>query len=558
MHWIGLCCLFFCPQTTLFFCPQAAEGGPPEDPPLEKADLAGAARVAGLDLTAEEIEQMLPGVIENLQGYTLSRGRDLDNAVAPALTFSPLLPGVTARADALDGDPTPLPEAERPADLAELAFADIPTLASLVKSRKVSCEELAQLYLGRLRTLDEKLLFVTELTEERALERARALDAELADGKWRGPLHGIPYGVKDLLAVRGTRTTWGAAPFREQRIETDATVVERLDAAGAVLVAKLTLGALAMGDVWYGGKTRNPWAPDRGSGGSSAGSASAVAAGALPFAIGSETLGSITSPARRCGNSALRPTFGRVSRHGAMALSWTMDKLGPFCRTLHDTALVLDVIDGPDGKDPTVIDLPFGVPPTTDVRGWKVGVPKGAFDEAERYRTVLDELEALGVEMVEIELPDYPVWEMMVILHAEAAASFDELTRSDRDDELTRQTPDAWPNLFRVARLIPAVEYIRANRLRTLLALDMHSALEGVDALVAPGPHGPTLGITNLTGHPCLVAPCGFREDGRPYSAVFVGHLFGEERLVALGRAWQESTEYHRRHPGEESPSTGK
>ena len=555
LRMIGLCCMLFSPLEA---------GGAPADPtdptparqsappavePLTKAEAAAAAKSAGLVYTDEEIALALPGVFENLRGYEAMRKITLENSVIPAFTFSPLLPGVSSRATPLEEAPYLLPEVERPADLTELHFADIPTLASLVKSRKVSCVELAELSLARLRALDPTLLCVVSLTEERALQTARALDAELAEGKWRGPLHGIPYGAKDLFSARGAGTTWGAKPFEDQVIDEDATVIEKLEVAGAVLVAKLSLGALAMGDIWFGGKTRNPFDPKRGSSGSSAGSASAVAAGCVPFALGTETLGSIISPGRRCGNSSIRPTFGRVSRHGGMALSWTMDKVGPIARSMHDAALVLSVIAGPDGEDPTVVDLPCPVPPLLDPKGWRIGVPKGAFARSARHKVVLDEIEALGAEIVEIELPEYPVWEMMVILHAEAAAAFDDLTRSGVDDELTAQTADAWPNLFRIARLIPAVEYIRASRLRTLLARDMHTLMGQVDLFVVPAYDGPSLGITNLTGHPAAIAPCGAHGDGRPYSVVFVGQLFDEPRLAGFVRAWQESTGHHKNHP---------
>ena len=549
MAWIGLCLLFFSAHDT-------GGGSPATDDP-NTTHLEAAAKIAGLQLTAEELEMMLPGVLDNLRGYEAMRAKSLDNAVMPAITFTPALPGIAAAPTPLAGEPIPLPEVDRPASLESLAFADIPTLASLIRSRKVSCVELAQLFLERLRRHDATLHCVISLTEERALAQARALDEELAAGKWRGPLHGIPYGAKDLFAVKGTKTTWGAQPFRDQVIETDATVIEKLDAAGAVLVAKLTLGALAMGDVWYGETTRNPWSPERGSSGSSAGSASAVAAGCVPFALGTETLGSIISPSRRCGNSSIRPTFGRVSRHGGMALSWTMDKVGPMARSIHDAALILEVIAGVDGRDPTVVDLPCPAPPDFDPKGLKIGVPRGSFSRSERHQVILKELESLGAEMIDVDLPEFPVWPMMVILHAEAAAAFDELTRSNRDDELVAQSPDAWPNLFRIARLIPAVEYIRAQRLRTLLAHDFAKLMKTVDLLVVPGFEGATLGITNLTGHPSAIVPCGFREGGRPYSAVFIGQLFDEPRLAAAVRAWQESTGYHRQHPAAYRAASG-
>ena len=353
----------------------------------------------------------------------------------------------------------------------------------------------------------------------------------------------------------GRRTTWGAKPYEEQVIDLDATVVERLDAAGAVLVAKLSLGALAMGDVWFGGRTRNPWNTEQGSSGSSAGSASATAAGCVAFAIGSETLGSIVSPSDRCGVSGLRPSYGRVSRRGAMALSWSMDKLGPLCRSAQDAALVYAAIAGRDERDGHSVRLPAPIAHGADVSGWRIGYLAQEFEDDERVGHVLDELSALGVELVPVELPDYPIWPMMVILQAEAAAAFDELTRSGRDDLLTRQDAGAWPTSFRASRLIPAVEYIRANRLRTLLSQDVQRALEEVDALVHPSFGGPALGITNLTGHPSIAMPCGFRAEdarrnpGTPYSITFTGQLYDEARLLALAQAWQATTDYHERHP---------
>ncbi len=562
MRWLGVCLIFFSPleagsgrsepENVVQQESQAQQG---KSADLQQQNLQEAAAVAGLSFTESELEMMLPGVIENLQGFEKMRERKLANSVLPAYRYSPILPGISVRQSEMTGAPIELPkEVERPSDLAELAYADIPTLAALIKSRQVTCVELAELSIARLRALDPTLKCVVTLTEERALVTAKGLDAELAEGKWRGPLHGIPYGAKDLFAAAGAKTTWGAKPYQSQQFEFDATVITQLESAGAVLVAKLTLGALAMGDVWFGGTTKNPWDLEQGSSGSSAGSASAVAAGCVPFALGTETLGSIVSPSRRCGVSAIRPTFGRISRHGAMALSWTMDKVGPMARTIHDASLVLEVLAGLDRNDPTTVDLPCPAPGVFDPKGMKVGVPKGAFgglrsSEKERPE-IFAELTALGIELVEIELPEFPIWPMMVILHAEAAAAFDELTRSNRDDELTRQTPDAWPNFFRVARLIPAVEYIRANRLRTLLSQEMARVMESVDAIATPAAHGTILGITNLTGHPSVVAPCGFRENGRPYSIQFVGHLYDESRLAALARAWQQSTEFHLRHPG--------
>jgi Asp-tRNA(Asn)/Glu-tRNA(Gln) amidotransferase A subunit family amidase len=536
----------------------------PPPPKVTVDQVREAGRVIGFDFTEDELKLMLGEVSQALEAYPKMQAIALDNSVPPAIGFSPLVPGVSPHPWKLDAKPIVLPDAQRPENLDDLAFANIPTLAALVKSRKVSCVELANLFIGRLERANEKLACVVTFTKERALAKAKALDAELAQGKWRGMLHGIPYGAKDLLAAKGYRTTWGAKAFENQTIDLDATVIRKLDDAGAVLIAKTTLGELAYGDVWFGGTTKNPWKPDEGSSGSSAGSCAATAAGCLPFAIGSETLGSIVSPSDRCGCSSLRPTFGRVSRTGAMALSWTMDKLGPICRSVEDASIVFDAIRGGDGVDTSVIEQPYVVPGPVDVRGFKVGYLKSAFEEkpprrpnqdpdepapGEAATHVLDELRALGVELVPIELPKYPSGEMLVILTAEAATAFDDLTRSGRDETMVRQTADAWPNLFRAARLIPAVEYLRANRLRTQLARDVDKAIAGLDAYVHPSFGGDSILITNLTGQPTVVAPSGFRKNGTPRSISFTGQLFGETRLLALAQAWQRSTHFHEKHP---------
>jgi len=524
--------------------------GPQEAPAVEAEDIRALTRVIGASFTDEEIRMMIQDVSANLASYERLRAIPLDNSVAPALYFIPdtsTSPGTPRRSTLVL--PAPASAPTRPDDLEELAFADISTLRAHLDAGTVSCEELTAMCLGRLFRLDEKLHCVITLTEERALEQARALDEELERGELRGPLHGIPWVAKDLLAVKGYPTTWGAKPFEEQVLDTDATVVELLDAAGAVLIAKVSLGALAMGDVWYGERTRNPWDTSRGSSGSSAGPASAVAAGCAAFGIGSETLGSIVSPSHQCGNSSLRPTFGRVSRHGAMTLSWSMDKLGPLCRSAADAGIVFDVIRGADPRDPTTSTHAFDALAELDVEDWKVGYMKDAFDENEMFRSVLEELAALGVELVPIELPDYPVGDMRFVLSAEAAAAFDEFSRSDRDDLLVRQGAGAWPNTFRQASLIPAVDYLRANRLRTLLIRDLNAAIAGVKAIVHPSYAGGILTMTNLSGHPTFVAPAGFSEAGLPFSISFTGQLFGETELMTLVRGWQSITDYHLRHP---------
>jgi Asp-tRNA(Asn)/Glu-tRNA(Gln) amidotransferase A subunit family amidase len=396
------------------------------------------------------------------------------------------------------------------------------------------------------------------LTEDLALEQARRADEEIADGLYRGPLHGIPWGAKDLLAVAGYRTTWGSRIYEDQVIDTDATVVKRLEEAGSVLVAKLSMGALAMGDVWFGGQTRNPWNPARGSSGSSAGSAAATAAGLVGFAIGTETLGSIVSPSTRCGVTGLRPTFGRVSRSGAMALSWTMDKIGPICRTVEDCALVLEAIRGSDGEDPTVIDAPFNWDPEADLASIRIGYLKNAFEGESRTKTfdlaALEVLRGLGITLVPFELPEMKAEALGFILDAEAAAAFDEVTRSGKDSLMVRQGPGAWPNIFRRARFIPAVEYIQANRARTRLMGEMAGKMEAVDVFVTPSFGGGVLLVTNLTGHPAVVVPDGFDDRGNPVSISFIGSLFGEAAALRVAKAYQDATEFHLKHPSLTAP----
>jgi Asp-tRNA(Asn)/Glu-tRNA(Gln) amidotransferase A subunit family amidase len=406
-------------------------------------------------------------------------------------------------------------------------------------------------------------------TEDLALEQAERADRELAAGIYRGPLHGVPWGAKDLLAVPPYRTTWGAKPYEDQTREEQATVVSRLAGSGAVLAAKLTLGALAWGERWYGGMTKNPWNTEQGSSGSSAGPASATAAGLVGFALGSETWGSIVSPCTRCGVTGLRPTFGRVSRYGAMALSWSMDKLGPIARSVEDCALVFDVIRGQDWLDPTVVDRPFHWPLNRDVRSLRVGYVEELFDrdrtvgvEDEQEKAILEEwqrydertlktLDEMGLDLVPMQLPkDHPIEPLSFILTAEAATAFDALTRSGRDDLLVRQIANAWPNVFRQGQFIPAVEYIRANRIRWQLLREMEETLRRVDVYVCPSFGGDNLLLTNLTGHPAVVLPNGFRSsDGTPTSITFNGRLYGEAEVLAVAHAYQQATDFHLKRP---------
>lgn len=546
--------------------------------------LASAEAVAGLALTDAERALMLDGLDELREDYRTLRGVPLANGTPPAFRFDPIA--------AAGGDPVGLPggegeparvglaanqesEAHRhPASggdlpaltaVEELAFAPVAVLARYVAERRVTALELTRMYLGRLRRYDPRLQCVVNLTEERALAQAAEADREIAAGRYRGPLHGIPWGAKDLVAVAGYPTTWGATPFREQRIEEDATVVRRLDAAGAILVAKLSAGALAWGDVWFGGTTRNPWNLEEGSSGSSAGSAAATAAGLVGFSLGTETYGSIVSPSYRCGATGLRPTFGRVSRNGVMALSWTLDKVGPICRSAEDCGLVLAAIAGADGRDPTAVDRPFdpqegegaepgvlrvGYVPELFTEELPEDAPERAREQRQLDLAVLDDLRRLGIRLQPIALPARPVAPLALILTAEAAAAFDELSRSGQDDLLVRQEENAWPNVFRQGQLIPAVDYIRAQRVRTLLAEDMAALFAGgLDAYVTPAYGGSNLLLTNLTGHPMVALPNGFRGEGTPGSITMTGALFGEAKLLALADLYQRATGFHSRRP---------
>ena len=572
-----------------------------------------AAILAGIGPISDvQKKMMLDGLIDQNGSIKAIRKLDLANSVPPAYVFHPQ--PAPKPAESHIAFPAAAPqlqfneneEPEAPANLEDLAFANVVDLANLIYHRKVTSVALTQMYLARLKRYDPKLHFVITLTEDRALAQAKAADDDLAAGLYRGPLHGIPWGAKDLLAVKDYPTTWGAGGFEHQTFREDATVVQRLDAAGAVLVAKLTLGALAMGDKWFGGRTRNPWNPAQGSSGSSAGSASAVAAGCVGFAIGSETLGSISSPSTRCGCTGLRPSFGMVPRTGAMALSWTMDKLGPICRSVEDCALVLDVIFGPDGKDlSAAVTAEFNWDANFDWRSLRIGYFKSEFDpqppletkdaapnetdeEAKKRedanaamiaararrdydrqyeQAALTKLSSLGINLIPVELPKLPWGAMVPLLTAEAAAAFDELTLSGRDRLLTEQGPEDWPNDFRVARFYPAVDYIQANRARTLAVRQFAELFEKVDVIVTPSTDAQLI-ATNLTGNPAVILPNGFRgadapapppvDDGdhddiggpgTPVSLTFLGGLYQDAKLAAFAKAYQEATNFNQQHP---------
>jgi Asp-tRNA(Asn)/Glu-tRNA(Gln) amidotransferase A subunit family amidase len=576
----------------------AQQRGAPKDesgfPPLTVEMIEQAAAISGLKFTEEQRKVMIDGLVGQREAVATVRKMALPNAVAPSLVFDPVPPGAK-----LDTERKPIKLGPAPSvaglSLSEeekLAFSTVRQLSELLRMKKVTSTELTKMYLARLKRYDPVLHFVITLTEERAMKQAAAADKEIAAGKHKGPLHGVPWGGKDLLAVAGYRTTWGAGGFETQSFDYDAEVVKRLDAAGAVLIAKLSMGALAQNDGWFGGRTRNPWNPAQGSSGSSAGSASATSAGCVGFSIGTETLGSISSPSTRCGVTGLRPSFGLVPRTGAMALSWSMDKIGPITRSVEDCAIVLNTIYGPDGHDLSVQAAAFNPDLTMDIHKLKVGYIKSSFDEpkmpepgandteqraaqrklqyerqiydyqyAKKSLTVLKEM---GIDLLPMEMPKFPFSSLTPMLEAEAAAAFDSLTVSGRDALLTGQTPGDWPNTFRVARMYSAVDYINASRARALALAQMTEAFAPFDVIVTSG-QGTQLTATNLCGQPAVIVPNGVRGDdapvaatqganstggpGTPLSLTFLAPLYQDAKAVALAHAYQVKTGFHLLHP---------
>ncbi len=520
---------------------------------INKENIENAEKIIGLEFTDTERDSMSSSLDSQFVNYKHIREVDLINSVPPAILFNPIPIGFDFPNEQKPLKFSDYSNTKTPGDINDLAFYTIGQLAELIRTKKITSTELTKFFLERLKKYDPKLHCIITLTEQRALNQAKLMDEEIAQGKYRGMLHGIPFGAKDLLATKDYKTSWGATPFKDQMIDEDATVIKKLEDAGAVLCAKLTLGALAWGDVWFGGMTRNPWDTTKGSSGSSAGSASSVSAGLLPFAIGTETWGSIVSPSTICGTTGLRPTYGRVSRTGAMALSWSMDKIGSICRSAEDLAIVFDAIYGPDGVDQTLYDVPFNYEPEIDFTKLKIGYLKSDFNKQYDFHSqdsvTLKKLKELGAELIPIELPALPVNDISIILSAEAGAAFDEFTRSNRDDLLVRQIKDAWPNVFRASRFIPAVEYINANRIRFLVIQQMEELMQNVDLYIAPSWEGDNLLLTNLTGHPCVVLPNGFSDDGTPTSITFIGRLFDEGRLIAFAKKYQAATDFNKKHP---------
>ncbi len=528
---------------------------------VTKEMLRDAAVVAGLPFTERELDAMLEGVNQNLTRYQELRKIPLDNSVAPPLYFNPVVPGMKIDRERRPFRASKPTRVSRPQNLEDAAFWPVTQLAELIRTRQVKSAELTEMYLGRLKRYNPKLTCAVTLTEELAMRQARDADREIAAGRYRGPLHGIPWGVKDLCAARGYPTTWGAAPFKTRIIDEDATVVSRLHAAGAVLVAKLATGELALDDVWFGGQTKNPWDLSMGSQGSSAGPGSATAAGLVGFSIGTETLGSIVEPSGVCGVTGLRPTFGRVSRHGAMALSWSLDKIGPMCRGVEDCALVLAAVQGPDDQDLAVQDVPFNWNAELDVRKLRVGYLKAAFSDTRQTAqtnsndaAALEKLRALGVSLLEVDLPEHAGMDPNLILWGEANAALKNPIQTQPAD-LVRQDRVVNQN---AVRLLPASEYLDANRVRGMLMREMAQVMSDIDVYVVPFDYSDytpnpvaTLNtqVTNLTGQPCVLLPHGFNEKGNPTSLTFIGRVFGEAEMLALAKAYQDSTDWHLRHP---------
>src|SRR5262245_10524079 len=536
----------------------------PGSPRITQEMLTSAEKLIGIELTDAHAAMALPGVNRNLSNYEALRQIDVPLDTEPATAFHPA--SANRKLNSTRTRPR-LSKVETPkfGSIEELAFATVMQLSELVRTKQVSPVDLTKMYLERLKRYGPKLLCVVTLTEELALKQAEEAEREIKPRKYRAPLHGIPCGVKDLFATKGIKTTWGAEPFRDQLIDYDATVIERLNNAGAVLMAKLSMGALAMGGRWFGGMTRNPWQPDEtniGSSGSSAGSASATSAGLVGFSVGTETLGSIVSPSSRCGVTGLRPTYGRVSRYGAMGLSWTMDKIGPICRGVEDCALVLDTIYGPDGHDITVGDAAFNWNPDRPLAQMRIGYVKAEFEQGptqgpnpgssderkKMYQDALDALRQAGAKLEPMELPQFSAQSLRVILNAEAAAAFDDITRDGRVNQLSGQSPGDWPNSFRTARFIPAVEYIRAQRARTLLMREMDNLMSNWDVFVTPAPGSASLLITNLTGHPAVVTPCGFINN-LPQAIMFTGKLYDEAAPLRVALAYERATNWSSTHP---------
>ena len=518
---------------------------------ITKQTIQQAATLMDVKFSEKEIDMMLPDIKDNQGDYKKMHGLALDNSIGMSLSQRLIPDNTIQQKIQWKYNPT----LKIPSNKNELAFYSLNQLGSLLRNKSITSVELTNFFLSRLKKYGDTLQCVISTTESIALEQAKLADENFKKGIDKGPLQGIPYGLKDLFAVKGTKTTWGAQPYKEQVIDQDAYVYTRLKEAGAVLVAKFTLGALAMGDYWYGGRTKNPWNLERGSSGSSAGSASATVAGLVPFAIGTETHGSIVSPSHTCGATGLRPTFGSISRTGAMTLSWSLDKVGPICRSAEDAATVFSCIHGTDGKDASAVNAAFNYSPSADVKKLKIGYAKNLFDKLDTSAQdwkVLQQLKQAGINLIGMNFPDSESYQydmIGIVIGSEAAAAFDAFTRLNIDDQMTRQTRGDWPNYFRQARTIPAVEYINTNRHRVTLMEKTIEAMKDFDVVITPTFGGRQLAITNLTGQPALCMPTGFTKTGLPTSITFLANHFREEELLSFGKFFQSITSYEEVHP---------
>jgi Asp-tRNA(Asn)/Glu-tRNA(Gln) amidotransferase A subunit family amidase len=518
-------------------------------------DIHSAEKIISIHFTEAKDDSLSGQVRDRAKEYDKMHRYSLDNSIPMTMAESPLLPYMDLNKKQLPVKFTIPSGVTLPADKNDLAFYSIPQLASLIKNKKISSVDLTKFFIDRLKKYGDTLQCVISLTEDIAMQQATEADKEIAAGKYRGLLHGIPYGLKDLFAVRGTKTTWGAEPYKNQIIDNNSYVYTKLKETGAVLIAKLTLGALAMDDYWFGGRTKNPWKMLEGSSGSSAGSAAATVAGLVPFAIGTETYGSIISPSTVCGATGLRPTFGSISRSGAMTLCWSLDKAGPICRSAEDAAIVFNYLHGTDGKDAAAVNMPFNYTGKADLSKMKIAYAKNYFgkkDTLGNEDAVLDVFRKAGAQLIPVNFPDSGIYNFDIIgivIGSESAAAFDGFTRTGLDDKMTRQGKGEWPNYFRAARFIPAVEYINANRHRYTLIQKVNDVIEKYDVIICPTWVGNQAAITNLTGHPAISIPTGFDKNHSPTSITLVGKLYDEATILAIAKVYQDATQWNKMHP---------
>ena len=541
-------------------------------PQITAEMLASAITMAGLSFSAEDQKSMLEAVNGNLTRFKELRAIPIPNDVSPPFHFSALVPGMTVNRTKQPFRMS-TPAVKRRANLEDVAFWPVVQLAQLIKTKQVTSTELTKVYLARLHKHNPTLNCVVTILDDLGLEQAKQADAEIAAGKYKGPLHGIPWGAKDIIAVKGYKTTWGSGAFKDQMIDKDASIVEMLRDAGAVLVAKLTSGEIAQGDRWFGGQTKSPWDPTQGSGGSSAGPGSATAAGLVAFAIGTETSGSILGPSARCGVTGLRPTLGRISRDGVMVLSWTQDRLGPMCRYAEDCALVMSVVSRPDNRDLSVVDLPFNWNAQMDIKKVRVGYLKAAFEEntdatgKKFQQQTYDALVGLGLTLVPVEVPEFTT--DVSAINVESATFFDEFMRSGRDKMLTNPgRASGWKG----ARVLPAPDYLQSQRIRMMMMMKLAEATSHVDVYLGPGSGGGAgaeggnrrqgpgqrhSAMANLATYPAVSVPNGFNDAGTPTSITFFARPFGESELLAVVKAYQDATGFHLKHPTLPTAGTG-